>query len=141
MKSLAVVDKVIKVDTPNGATWYRYNHDGYGEKADGKGYDGTGIGRLWILFAGERGEYELANGRNAHPYLETMQKMANAGGMLAEQVWDRSDSPRPWLKFGQGTGSATPLAWTNAQFIRLAIAIQEDKLPETPAVVRAHFQK
>jgi glucan 1,4-alpha-glucosidase len=141
VKSLAVVDKVIRVDTPNGATWYRYNHDGYGEKDDGKGYDGTGIGRLWILFAGERGEYELANGGNAHPYLETMQKMANAGGMLAEQVWDRSDSPRPWLKFGQGTGSATPLAWTNAQFIRLAIAIQEGKLPETPAVVRAHFQK
>jgi glucan 1,4-alpha-glucosidase len=141
VKSLAVVDKVIKVDTPNGATWYRYNHDGYGEKADGKGYDGTGIGRGWILFAGERGEYELANGRDAHPYLETMQKMANAGGMLAEQVWDRPVSPRPWLKFGQGTGSATPLAWTNAQFIRLAIAIQEGKLPETPAVVRAHFQK
>jgi len=69
-----------------------------------------------------------------------MQKMANAGAMLAEQVWDRPDSPKPWLKFGQGTGSATPLAWTNAQFIRLAIAIKEGKLPETPAVVREHFQ-
>jgi glucoamylase len=141
VKSLAVVDKVIKVDTPNGPAWYRYNHDGYGEKADGKGYDGTGIGRLWIMFAGERGEYELASGRDAHMYLDTMQKMANAGGMLAEQVWDRPESPRPWLKFGQGTGSATPLAWTNAQFVRLAIAIKEGKLPELPVVVRAHFQK
>jgi glucoamylase len=141
VKSLAVTDKVIKVDTPNGPAWYRYNHDGYGEKADGKGYDGTGVGRLWILFAGERGEYELASGRDAHMYLDTMQKMANAGGMLAEQVWDRPDSVRPWLKFGQGTGSATPLAWTNAQFVRLAIAIQEGKLPELPAVVRSHFQK
>jgi glucan 1,4-alpha-glucosidase len=141
VKSLAVVDKVIKVETPNGATWYRYNHDGYGEKADGKGYDGTGIGRLWIIFAGERGEYELASGRDAHPYLNAMQKMANAGGMLAEQVWDRQESPRPWLKFGQGTGSATPLAWTNAQFIRLAIAIKEHKVLELPAVVRAHFRK
>src|SRR5215472_10475830 len=63
VKSLAVVDKVIKVDTPNGPGWYRYNHDGYGEKADGRGYDGTGIGRLWIFFAGERGEYELVSGR------------------------------------------------------------------------------
>lgn len=140
VKSLAVVDKVIKVDTPSGPAWYRYNHDGYGEKADGKGYDGTGIGRLWILFAGERGEYELAAKHDAHPYLDAMQKMANAGGMLAEQVWDRPGSPRPWLKFGQGTGSATPLAWTNAQFIRLAIAIKEGRLPEMPAVVRAHFQ-
>jgi glucan 1,4-alpha-glucosidase len=141
VKSLAVVDKVIKVETPNGPAWYRYNHDGYGEKADGKGYDGTGVGRLWILFTGERGEYELASGRDAHPYLDAMQKMANAGGMLAEQIWDRPDTARPWLKFGQGTGSATPLAWTNAQFVRLAIAIKEGKLPELPAVVRAHFHK
>jgi glucan 1,4-alpha-glucosidase len=141
MKSLAVVDKVIKVETPNGPAWYRYNHDGYGEKADGKGYDGTGVGRLWILFTGERGEYELASGRDAHPYLDTMQKMANGGGMLAEQIWDHQDTPRPWLKFGQGTGSATPLAWTNAQFVRLAIAIKEKKLPELPGVVRTHFQK
>lgn len=140
VKSLAVVDKVIRVETPNGATFYRYNHDGYGEKPDGRGYDGTGVGRLWIIFAGERGEYELAAGHNARPYLDIMQKMANPGGMLAEQVWDRPDSPKPWLKFGQGTGSATPLAWTNAQFIRLAIAIKEGKLPETPAIVKEHFQ-
>jgi glucoamylase len=140
-QSLAVVDKVIKVDTPNGPAWYRYNHDGYGEKPDGKGYDGTGIGRLWIIFAGERGEYELANGRDAHLYLDIMQRMANSGGMLAEQIWDLADSPRPWLRFGQGTGSATPLAWTNAQFVRLAIALKEGRLPETPAVVRNHFQK
>jgi glucan 1,4-alpha-glucosidase len=141
VKSLAVVDKVIKVDTPNGPGWYRYNHDGYGEKADGRGYDGTGIGRVWIFFAGERGEYELARGRDARPYLDTMQKMANAGGMLAEQVWDQPTSPGPWLEFGQGTGSATPLAWTNAQFIRLAVAIHDGKLPELPGVVHAHFQK
>ncbi|HWX54358.1 MAG TPA: hypothetical protein VN176_07180 [Verrucomicrobiae bacterium] len=60
---------------------------------------------------------------------------------FAEQVWDRPESPHPWLKFGQGTGSATPLAWTNAQFIRLAIAIKERNLPELPAVIRAHFRK
>jgi GH15 family glucan-1,4-alpha-glucosidase len=70
-----------------------------------------------------------------------MKKMSNAGGMLAEQVWDRKESPQPWLKFGQGTGSATPLAWTNAQFIRLAIAMHEGKLPEMPAILRSHFQK
>jgi glucoamylase len=140
LKSLKVVDKVIKVDTPNGSGWYRYDHDGYGEKPDGHGYDGTGIGRLWIFFAGERGEYELASGHDARSYLDIMQKMANAGGMLGEQVWDRPDSPKSWLQFGQGTGSATPLAWTNAQFIRLAIAIHDGKLPELPAVVQAHFK-
>ncbi len=141
VESLAVADKVIKVDTPNGPGWYRYNHDGYGEKADGRGYDGTGVGRLWPIFTGERGEYELAAGRDAHAYLDAMLKMGNAGGMLSEQVWDVSTSPTPWLKFGQGTGSATPLAWTNAQFVRLAVAIKEGRLPEDLKVVKKHFQK
>jgi glucoamylase len=140
-QSLEVIDRIIKVQTPKGPDWYRYNHDGYGEKADGRGYDGTGIGRLWILLAGERGEYALAAGKDARPYLDAMQNMANQGRMLAEQVWDRPDSPDPaQLRFGEATGSATPLSWTNAQFVRLAIAIQEAHLPEIPQVVLQHFQ-
>ncbi len=138
-QSLEVVDRAIRVETPHGAAWYRYNHDGYGETADGRGYDGTGVGRLWILLAGERGEYALASGGDARPYLDTMQRMANQGRMLAEQVWDRAESPAPHLRFGEGTGSATPLAWSNAQFVRLAIAIQEGRLPETPEVVRRRY--
>jgi GH15 family glucan-1,4-alpha-glucosidase len=67
--------------------------------------------------------------------------MANEGRMLAEQVWDRAASPSPHLRFGEGTGSATPLAWTNAQFIRLAIAVEEGRLPETPAPVLARYQR
>lgn len=140
--SLEVIDKTIRVDTPNGACWYRYNHDGYGEKADGRGHDGTGIGRLWILLTGERGEYVVASGRDARSYLRAMQKMANAGRMLAEQIWDRPESPDlAHLRFGQGTGSATPLAWTNAQFVRLAIAVKEGRLPETPRPVAERYLK
>jgi glucan 1,4-alpha-glucosidase len=140
-KSLEVVDRVIKVETPRGPAWYRYNHDGYGEKADGRGYDGTGIGRLWILLSGERGEYEVAAGRDGRSYLDLMQRMANEGRMLTEQVWDRAASPAPHLRFGEGTGSATPLAWTNAQFIRLALAVEAGKLPETPAPVVERYHK
>jgi glucoamylase len=33
--SLAVIDRVIKRDLPQGPGWRRYNHDGYGEKPDG----------------------------------------------------------------------------------------------------------
>ncbi len=29
-KSLEVIDRVIKTETPNGSAWYRYNHDAYG---------------------------------------------------------------------------------------------------------------
>ncbi|PYY22991.1 MAG: glucan 1,4-alpha-glucosidase [Acidobacteria bacterium] len=139
-KSLGVVDTVIKVDSPNGPVWYRYNHDGYGEQADGHGYNEVGIGRLWVLLVGERGEYAVASGKDPAPYLDAMQKMANNGHMLGEQVWDRKDSPDPnRFQFGEATGSATPLNWTCAQFVRLAVAAEDKRLPETPAIVSEHF--
>ena len=33
--TLKVVDHVLKVDTPKGPCWRRYNHDGYGQRHDG----------------------------------------------------------------------------------------------------------
>ena len=141
LASLRVVDREIRVDTPNGPGWYRYNQDAYGEEPDGDGWTGTGgVGRLWPLLTGERGEYEVAAGRDARPLLDAMQKFANDGRMLPEQVWDRADRPRPHLRFGEGTGSATPLAWTNAQFIRLALSIRDRRVVEMPTIVREHFE-
>ncbi len=139
--SLAVVDRAIKVDTPNGPGWYRYNFDGYGERPDGRGWQDVGVGRLWPLLTGERGEYELARGGDARPYLDTMQKFANDGRMLPEQVWDRAAGPKPHLRFGEGTGSATPLAWSHAQFVRLALAVKNGTVLETPPLVRDYFQR
>ncbi|MDT5293608.1 MAG: glucoamylase, partial [Acidobacteriota bacterium] len=146
-KSLSVIDRVIKVVTPNGPSFYRYNHDGYGEMNDGRAWnwDGkyTGKGRLWALLAGERGEYELARGMraNAARRLDALAGFANAGRMIPEQVWDRSESPRPDLKFGEGTGSATPLAWSMAQFIRLASNLQAGRNLDTPDIVAARYAK
>jgi glucan 1,4-alpha-glucosidase len=146
-RSLDVIDKVIKVETPHGPGFYRYNHDGYGEMDDGRNWnwDGkyTGKGRLWALLSGERGQYELALGRRADALrrLDTMAGFANAGLMIPEQVWDRPASPRTWLKFGEGTGSATPLAWSMAQFIRLATNLQEGRNLDTPDLVAARYSK
>lgn len=141
-KSLAVVDKLIKVETPAGSAWYRYNHDAYGERSDGGPYDGQkGIGRLWALLTGERGEYELATGDRsaARKRLDTLMGFANEGMMIPEQVWDRSQYPNSALRFGSGTGSATPLAWSMAQFIRLAVNIKSGRNLETPQVVAARY--
>lgn len=144
VKSLSVVDRVIKVETPNGAAWYRYNHDAYGDRADGGNYDAkSGVGRLWALLTGERGEYELARGGReveARSRLDAMLGFANDGMMIPEQVWDRRVTPRPaQLRFGEGTASATPLAWSMAQFIRLARNLEEGRNMETPVVVAARY--
>lgn len=70
-----------------------------------------------------------------------MLNFANDGLMIPEQVWDKREVPKadsqfsPNLKFGEGTGSATPLAWSMAQFIRLAVNLQEGRNLDTPDIV------
>ena len=141
-KSLAVVDKLIQVQTPKGAAWYRYSHDAYGERDDGGRYDArAGRGRLWTLLTGERGEYELVRGEKelARTQLDAMMKFANRGGMIPEQIWDKGESSSHDLVFGEGTGSATPLAWSMAQFIRLAVNIREGRNLDTPDIVSKRY--
>jgi GH15 family glucan-1,4-alpha-glucosidase len=53
--------------------------------------------------------------RSARKRLDTLAGFANDGLMIPEQVWERT---------GKGTGSATPLAWSMAEFIRLAMKIE-----------------
>jgi glucoamylase len=52
--TLKLADALLRVDTPSGPSWHRYNGDGYGEQADGSPYNGSGIGRPWPLLTGER---------------------------------------------------------------------------------------
>ncbi|MGA8233764.1 MAG: glucan 1,4-alpha-glucosidase [Candidatus Acidiferrales bacterium] len=138
-RSLEVIDSTIRVETPHGPSFRRYNHDGYGDTSFGGPWLGEGVGRLWPIFTGERGEYEIARGHDAAPYLDAMMHFANAGGMIPEQVWDRAEATPSKFVFGSGTGSATPLAWSMAQFMRLVICAEEKRVVEQPGVVAAHF--
>jgi glucoamylase len=117
--SIEVIDRVIKHDLPQGPCWRRYNHDGYGQKADGGAFDGTGVGRCWPILTGERGHYELAAGRDPRPFIATIENFANQGGMLTEQLWDGPDLPDAHMKFGCPTGAAMPLCWSHAEYIAL----------------------
>jgi glucoamylase len=174
VKSLKVTDEILRVKTPNGESFYRYNHDGYGDTYEGRrwNWDATwrGNGHLWVLLTGERGQYEiaLANSKfkiqnpkskseirnreillSAKSRLDAMLAFSNEGLMIPEQVWDRAEIPRnfdlgfipPSMKFGEGNGSATPLAWSMAQFIRLAINLKNGRNLETPDVVYNRYVK
>ncbi len=117
--SIAVMDAVLRRELPQGACWRRYNHDGYGQKADGGAFDGTGVGRSWPILTGERGHYELAAGRDARPFIETLERMSNEGGMLSEQLWDEEDLPAARMRRGAPTGAAMPLCWSHAEYVTL----------------------
>jgi glucoamylase len=68
-------NSLVQVTMQNGDIYFhRYVHDGYGESNnDCSGWPANGanrFGRLWPVLSGERGEYELANGRSAALYLQ-----------------------------------------------------------------------
>jgi glucoamylase len=112
LKSLDVVNQQIRAQTAKGAGWFRYKHDAYGD---------GGKGRIWPLLAGEHGRFALERMRagnlteeaamvQVQQIIDSFIAMANDGGMLPEQVFEDS---------GEGTGAATPLAWSHAEFIKL----------------------
>ena len=117
--SLRVVDAVLRVDTPFGPCWRRYNHDGYGQREDGGPYKGWGYGHAWPLLTGERGHYELAAGRDVRPFIRAMEQFATQTRLLPEQVWALPDLPKAHMSFGRPTGGAMPLAWAHAEYIQL----------------------
>jgi glucoamylase len=146
--TIKLVDTQLSVTTPAGKFWHRYTDDGYGETASGAPWSlvppdaGTTRGRLWPIFAGERGEYEIAalNLSAAQTDLLAMANTANEGDLLPEQVWgNEPPSGQPGFAPGTGTTGATPLAWTHAQFIRLAFDLAAGRLLEQPAVAGQRY--
>jgi glucoamylase len=129
-----VIDALLKVETPSGPAWHRYNDDGYGEHEDGAPFDGTGIGRGWPLLTGERAHYELAAGRveNAKRLLAALESFANEGGLISEQVWDSPDIPQRELHFGRPSGSAMPLVWAHAEHLKLRRSLRDGRLFDLP---------
>ncbi|QQE87067.1 glucan 1,4-alpha-glucosidase [Azotobacter chroococcum] len=122
--------------------WRRYGNDGYGENLNTGGNwmtsePGSDRGRVWPFFTGERGHYELALAKARLPegvstlsdeqlmqlkntYVKSMELFANEGMMLPEQVWDGvGDNSTHGFEKGEGTNSATPLAWTHAEYVKL----------------------
>ncbi|MFI5606545.1 glycoside hydrolase family 15 protein [Amycolatopsis sp. NPDC051903] len=131
----------VQVTLPNGDVYFhRYPHDNYGESTSAcTGWPAGGpqrFGRLWPVLSGERGEYELANGRSAAVYLKSMADAANAGYFIPEQVWDHSSG---CFGLGRPTGSAGPLMWAEGQYLRLAQSMDAGHDLDTPSVVKDRY--
>ncbi len=137
--SLKVVDAVLKVDTPFGPCWRRYNHDGYGQREDGGPFVGWGRGRAWPLLTGERGHYELAAGHDAKPFVRAMEGLASSTGLLPEQSWDAPDQPQVYMYRGRPTGSAMPLMWAHAEYIKLLRSVRDGKVSDLIAEVAQRY--
>lgn len=148
--------------------WRRYGNDGYGESevsainfpATEAPVPNSGLrGRVWPIFTGERGHYELAlakarlaEGNKAlsaeqlaqlkNTYVKAMELFANEGLMLSEQIWDGvgNNSRHNYVK-GKGTDSATPLAWSHAEYIKLVRSLTDQALWDDYPIVPQKLQQ
>ena len=139
LATVAVIDAVLKVDTPAGPTWHRYNHDGYGQQQDGQPFTSHGMGRVWPLLSGERGHYELAAGRSPESCIRAMEGLASRTGLLPEQSWDEADRPDIYMWLGKPTGSAMPLMWAHAEYIKLLRSSHDGKVYDAIPEVAARY--
>ncbi len=139
----------------------RYGNDGYGDKTSGGNYAVSGQmspdqrGRVWPIFTGERGHYELAadalkpGGATTADidairatYVAGMEDFANEGLMIPEQVFDGVGSAGPHdYMVGEGTDSATPLAWSHAEYIKLLRSLRDKQVWDKSPAASAMFGK
>lgn len=143
LDTVKAIDSLLKVETPYGDCWHRYNHDGYGEHEDGSPFDGTGIGRAWPLLTGERAHYELAAGNigRAEDLLVTMGNFSDEGGMIPEQIWDAEDIPSRELFFGKPAGSAMPLVWAHSEYMKLCRSLHDKTVFDMPLQTQERYLK
>jgi len=134
LNTIKVIDGELKTETAKGPSWHRYSNDGYGEKENGDPYDADGgIGRCWPLLNGERGHYEVAAGniKAAKEMIKTMDRFTS-NGLLPEQIWDSDDIPDKELYNGRPSGSAMPLVWAHAEYIKLCASIKAKRVFDMP---------
>jgi glucoamylase len=141
VNSLKVIDHVLKVETPVGPCWRRYNHDGYGQRHDGGPYLGWGQGRAWPLLTGERAHYALAAGQDVKPYIRALEGFSSRGGMLPEQIWDAPDMPEAGLLLGKPTGAAMPLVWAHAEYVKLLRSVTDGQVFDRISVVAERYSR
>jgi glucoamylase len=137
--SLKVVDHCLKIVTPFGDCWRRYNHDGYGQRKDGGPYEGWGQGRAWPILTGERGHYELSAGSPFAAHIKAIEQFSSIGGMLPEQIWDYADMPSKGMYLGRSAGSAQPLVWAHAEYLKLLRSAADGRVFDRISIVEERY--
>ena len=167
--SLSVVDSVLESQTASGPGWHRYGikadgaTDGYGDcyvpdpttcSPTGEPWftHAVGSGHLWPLLTGERAEQDLQSGAGAAAsgLAVDFQRMTWGLGYVPEQVWENPDTPAsPFgadpttasigFANGEAAGSAAPLIWGQAQYLRLVLDLQAGTLIDQPQITRARY--
>ena len=61
-----------------------------------------------------------------------MEALAGDTGLIPEQIWDAADIPERELHLGRPSGSAMPLVWAHAEYVKLRRSLHDGKVFDTP---------
>ena len=76
----------------------------------------------------------------AEQLAQTLEAFAGESGLLPEQVWDTTDIPERELYLGRASGSARPLVWAHAEYLKLCRSLQEARIfDRPPQTVQRYF--
>jgi glucoamylase len=59
-----------------------------------------------------------------------MEGLASSTGLLPEQAWDGPDQPQRHMYCGRPTGSAMPLMWAHAEYVKLLRSVRDGKVSD-----------
>lgn len=167
--SLTLVDYLLENPTPTGSGWHRYGSgaggstDGYGDcygpgptdcRVTGAPWfpKSIGTGHLWPILSGERAEEDLQLGESdaAAALALSMRRGSWGLGYIPQQVWE--DPTFPPSRYGsnpkaasigfiqgKAAGSAAPLIWAQAQYLRLLRDIATGSLLDQPSITAQRY--
>ena len=106
-------------------------------------------GRCWTASAPSRTS-SRARRRPHRGLAATFQRMTWGLGYVPEQVWEDPDTPAsPFgadptsasigFTNGKAAGSAAPLIWGQAQYLRLVLDLHDGKVSDQPSITRARY--
>ena len=142
VNSLKVVDKILKTETPFGPVWKRYNHDGHGQRKDGSPWDGWGDRA--VLDTTDRGTRSIrTSSRSRSPtiYSRYGKKWHPIRHYYQSKFWDAADIPDAHMYLGRFTGSAMPLMWSHAEYIKLLRSVRDNRVFDFIPEVAERYQK
>ena len=69
-----------------------------------------------------------------------MESFASDGGLLPEQIWDAQDIPERELYLGRPSGSAMPLVWAHAEYVKLLRSLRDGRVFDAPPQTVQRYQ-
>jgi len=70
-----------------------------------------------------------------------MEQFAFRSRILPEQIWDSPDVKSAGMYFGQPAGSAMPLMWAHAEYVKLLHSVMDGRVFDLIPVVAERYLK